>query len=262
MSILKKLLFLTKAPRYKLDQITYRWTGNREKLGEWKAKYKGKPLVIVGNGPSLNKTPLDKFSGIPAVGMNKIDLLFKRVSWRPTVIVCTNNLVVKQHHGAMASHGISCLLSWKSRWFMPFKDRGDFIFFLNDATSEFSEDFSDKVGAAGTVTYTALQLAAYVEANPIILLGVDHNFSCSGKPNDIQKREGEDANHFDPNYFAAGQYWGLPNLDKSELGYRVARRYFDERNIKIYDATVGGKLDVFEKISIEEALELCGLPAQ
>ena len=71
------------------------------------------------------------------------------------------------------------------------------------------------------------------------------------------KREGKDINHFDADYFKEGQYWGLPSLELSELGYRYAKAAFEQDGRMIYDATVGGKLDIFPKISVEQAKQLC-----
>ena len=39
---------------------------------------------IVGNGPSLNETPLDLLRGEISFGMNGIWMLYKRLRWRPT----------------------------------------------------------------------------------------------------------------------------------------------------------------------------------
>ncbi|MDP6075069.1 MAG: hypothetical protein QGI26_08775, partial [Myxococcota bacterium] len=67
-------------------------------------------MLIVGNGPSLNSTPLDDFSHIPAIGMNKIDLLYPRVEWRPSLVICTNNLVIQQHAESLASSTVPVYL--------------------------------------------------------------------------------------------------------------------------------------------------------
>ena len=257
--MLRTLLIRTKPFRYWLDSIFYSNSGAKLKLDSLKERYANRPMLVVGNGPSLNRTPLDEFFGLPAIGMNKIDLLFDRVKWRPDIIVCTNNLVVKQHYRQMLAHGIPCYLSWKSRWFVPKNARSHFRFFLNKTESTFSKNIMEGVGVAGTVTYTALQFAYYVGANPVILFGVDHSFRYEGSPNEIQKRSGIDSNHFDPNYFASGQYWGLPNLRLSELGYQQAREIFENDGREIFDATVGGELRIFEKISLERAKDLCGL---
>jgi hypothetical protein len=95
-------------------------------------------------------------------------------------------------------------------------------------------------------------------ANPVILFGVDHNFSKDTKTPTYETRSGPDKDHFDPNYFASGTMWGIPNLERNELAYRTAREAYEKSGRKIYDATIGGKLQIFEKISVEKALSLCG----
>jgi hypothetical protein len=81
-------------------------------------RHKGGPILVVGNGPSLNETPLEEFADLPAIGMNKIDLLFSRTTWRPSLIVCVNNLVAQQNRAAFAAIDIPVFLAWKCRWFM------------------------------------------------------------------------------------------------------------------------------------------------
>lgn len=241
--------------RYFFNRLLFSMSGDREALRGLKDAHKGKPLIIIGNGPSLNKTPVDDFLDIPSIGMNKIDLLFKRVKWRPSYIVCTNGLVVKQHADVFAQSDVPILLSSKNKRSMPRKTK-NVSYFLSNISRDFNPNFSDGVGSAATVTYTALQLAYYMGANPVIIFGVDHSFKYEGKANDIAKREGEDVNHFDPNYFKSGSYWGVPNLDLSEKAYLASRIAFEKDGRKVYDATIGGKLEIFEKITVEEAKKL------
>lgn len=249
--MLRQILGWTKPARYAVDDMLFRMSDNGAVLAELKDRYVGKPMLVAGNGPSLNNTPLDDFAHIPAIGMNKIDLLFPRVKWRPSMIVCINNMVVKQHADTFAVSDIPVYLSWKSRWFAP---RSSSIHYFNMSLSEkFSQDVSRRVGSAATVTYPALQFAYYLGADPIILVGVDHNFDKTGKDHIYEKREGADVNHFDPNYFKSGTYWGLPNLEASERAFMQARQAFERSGRRIVDATVGGKLEIFKKVSIDEA---------
>jgi hypothetical protein len=252
----KKIIVFTKPFRYWLDGVTFRHGKRAEELRKLSGSLKGKPLLIVGNGPSLNKTPLDRFEGVYSIGMNKIDLLFSKTSWRPDIIVTTNNLVVHQHCRTMVENQIPCYLSWKSRWFVPRKIKHRFRFFLDKLTPDFESDISNGLGSSDTVTYVALQFAYYMEADPVIIVGVDHSFVQTGNPNEYDKREGDDVNHFDPNYFAAGQYWGVPNLQGSEVGYSKAKLAFDAVGRTILDATVDGKLQIFDKVSIDDAIRL------
>ena len=62
--IIKKILIVTKGIRYFFDPITFKLTNNSKNLIKLKDSLKGRPILIVANGPSLNKTPLGKFHNI------------------------------------------------------------------------------------------------------------------------------------------------------------------------------------------------------
>ena len=253
--MIKHFIGITKPIRYILEDFLFQRLGDKEHLKSIRNKFKGKPILIVGNGPSLNKTPLDEFGSIASIGMNKIDMLFRRVQWRPSMIMCTNNLVVRQHSKQFAAMDIPVYLAWKSRWFLK-KKSANIHFFNIKEKEDFCLDAVDGVGSGATVTYAALQFAYHLGCNPVILVGVDHNFDKTGASNIYEKRETEDVNHFDPNYFSKGSYWGLPNLDASEQAFLRSRHAFEADNRKIYDATIGGKLTIFEKIDIAQALAI------
>ena len=256
--MLKFLILKTKFLRYWVDDKLYRMSYKRDKntLSTLKDQFYKKPVLIVGNGPSLNITPLDDFKSAPSIGMNKIDLLYDKYEWRPNFVVCVNNLVVKQHWQKMLDSKVPIFLGWKCRWMLPFRARSSFNFFNLSPESLFQSDFSQIVGSGSTVTYTALQLAFYIGADPVIIVGVDHSFKVDGEPQEIQKRKTDDVNHFHPDYFEKGQYWGVPNLVESEKEYELARNAFEQDGRRIFDATVGGRLNVFEKINIKEAIKL------
>ena len=251
----------TRPLRYRWDALTFR-SRSIESMSKLKGSCRGRPLLVVGNGPSLNRTPLDAFAAVSSIGMNKIDLLFERTTWRPDLIVCVNNLVVKQHARQFASSEIPVFLSWKARHFMPYALRKKVEFFLSLDSDEFSMDITRGVGWGSTVTYTALQFAYFMEADPILIVGVDHSFKADGPAHDIARRAGPDVNHFDPNYFKAGTYWGLPDLDGSEKAYAAARRAIEGVGRRVFDATIDGKLTVFPKISIEQAIAIANGPGK
>jgi hypothetical protein len=213
-----------------------------------------KPLLIVGNGPSLNNVNLDQFEGINAIGMNKIDLIFNRTKWRPNLIVCLNNLVAKQHETSFIKSQIPVLMAWKCRWMLKNRKNTIFNYFNLSVSNKFSYNVKKEFGSSATVSYIAMQLAYFIKANPIILIGIDHNFKYDGPDSSYQIRTGIDINHFDPNYFQAGGVWATPDLVQSELDYSLAKNAFENRGIRIYDATLDGKLKIFQKISLEDAL--------
>src|SRR5205085_433432 len=94
----------------------------------------------------------------------------------------------------------------------------------------------------------AIQLAYYMGFSDVYLVGVDHSYNFSGTPHAEQLSTGDDPNHFAPNYFGKGFRWHLPDLEGSELAYRVANYIYRTTGRRIYDATIGGKLQVFPKV--------------
>jgi hypothetical protein len=254
----QKVISSTVGLRYTVDGWFYRQPDEtKEVLSNLRARSRQRPLLVVGNGPSLNRTPLDHFAHCPSIGMNKIDLIYPKTAWRPSAIVCVNNLVVRQHRRAFAQSEIPVLMAWKCRWFMRGVAAKNVHYFKNAATDRFSVDASSWVGSlSSTVAYAALQFAYYLEGDPVILMGLDHRFDSNPHQNGIARFTGEDANHFDSNYFQDGQYWGLPDLEGNERSYRIARGAFEAAGRTVLDATVDGALNVFEKIDIAEARSL------
>ena len=54
--------------------------------------YAGERIFLIGNGPSLAETPLDALQDEYTMAMNRIDLIYDAVDWRPDFYVCTYNM--------------------------------------------------------------------------------------------------------------------------------------------------------------------------
>ena len=105
------------------------------------------------------------------------------------------------------------------------------------------------------MTYVAIQIAYYMGFQKVILLGVDHSFVTKGEPHTTVVSQGDDPNHFNPRYFGKGFRWQLPDLETSELAYRIAEYRFRHANREIVDATIDGKLQVFRKVDYRTLFE-------
>lgn len=242
--------------RYLLDEMTFDRNACEPTLQALSGSRRNQPMLVVGNGPSLLKTPLDEFHGVGAIGVNKIDLLYPKTTWRPHLVCCVNGSVAQQHADKIVEKNEAAFFSWKSRFMMDRATRQKANFFLEMPNRPFSTNISEYVAVAPTVTFTALQFAYWMGANPVILFGCDHSFKFNSAPLTYEKMVGDDPNHFDPNYFK-GSHWGTPDFVLMEQCYAEARGAFEADGRKIYDATVDGKLQVFEKISLDEAREIC-----
>ncbi len=243
----------------------YEWYLNqRKRLAQFKKLHRRESCFIIGNGPSLNKMDLSPLRDYHTFGLNKIYLMFDKVDLNLSYHVSVNSLVIEQ--SLEQFKGLSCRSFLSYRAFCHYKQKRNLlqkqsvpanIYFIKTKNScNFEPDLPQVVSEGYTVTYVALQIAFYMGFKQVFLIGVDHNFAAVGNPNETQLLTGEDMNHFSPDYFA-NQQWQLPDLEGSELSYRIAKLNFERAGRKIYDATVGGKLTIFPKIAYEEALQMC-----
>lgn len=222
-----------------------------KRLNQLKDIHKGKRAFIIGNGPSLKQTDLTKLKNEITFGMNRIYIAFPEMGFETTYFVSINNLVIEQFHQDILNLSMPKFLSWRShQYFSPTLKLSNIPTFLYTSYTgkKISQNVSGRVWEGATVTTVALQLAYHMGISQVILIGVDHNFTSKGEANKTVISEGADPNHFMSNYFGKGTKWQLPDLDTSEVGYIMAREFFQKNNREILDATVGGKLTVFPKV--------------
>lgn len=238
--------------RFKWD-LNYKSWSSRSKLKKWKGKHKGEKAVILCNGPSLNKVDLSSLKGVFTFGLNKINLLFNKSDFRPSVIVAVNSLVIEQNKDFYNCTDIPLFLDSESRQHINFRDNITFLKVSHQ--QKFACDVSMSLWQGGTVTFVAMQLAFHMGFQEVALVGCDHYFNSRGSRNQLAISAGKDDSHFDPNYFANGMKWHLPDIGTSEYGYYLADDMFRAHSRQIYNATEGGHLDIFERIRLEDFLK-------
>ena len=222
---------------------------SRERLEAMRGSATERRCVIIGNGPSLNQMDLSNLAGVPTFALNRGYLLFPRIGAPATYLVSANKYVLEQSMDEMlgSSPGPK-FFNWRHRHLVP-RGRDDVVFFDTVRNPGFSTDVPGKgLWEGATVTMVAMQLAYHFGYREVVLIGVDHNFTTEGPAHKLVTSQGADPNHFDPNYFGAGYRWQLPDLERSERAYRMARAAFEAAGGEVVDATVGGKLQVFRKV--------------
>jgi hypothetical protein len=207
----------------------------------------GKRCFIIGNGPSLRQTELAKLRNEYTFGLNRIYLLFPELGFQTTYFVSINDLVLEQCAAEIKALPMPKFLTWRAhRFFGPGPDTN--FLYTTYTGPGFSRRATGRLWEGATVTYVALQLAFHMGFEQVILVGVDHNFTSRGQANQTVTSEGDDPNHFAPDYFGKGFRWQLPDLDTSEKAYRLAKQAYEKAGRQVLDATVGGKLTVFPKV--------------
>lgn len=207
--------------------------------------------LIIGNGKSLNDVPIEFMDLFPTFGANRIYL-----KYLPTYLTVVNPLVAEQNKDDILlsatrtdSTFVTASVSYahQHEWITPLYSIGAPLFSFKPG---------EYVWEGGTVTYVSMQLAYWLGFREVFLVGLDHYFECEGEPNEEQLMEGDDPNHFDPNYFK-GQRWNLPDLATSEEAYRLARRVFERDGRKIYNLSTETALseDVIERRSLWRTME-------
>lgn len=215
---------------------------------EWlKNRHQGEVAVLVANGPSLNKMDLSWLSRYTTIGMNKIFLGFKKFGFYPNYYVSVNDKVIEQSEQEIRKMNCVKFLSDREPGRRIGEDALTYLINADYRKERFSKDLTLGLREGGTVTYAALQVAYYLGFSKVIIIGMDHNFSYEGKPNESRIMSGADVNHFADNYFGYGQTWDNPDLQKSEKSYRVADGIFSSEGRLVLDATVGGRCDIFMK---------------
>jgi len=216
-------------------------------LAKLKDAHQGERCFILGNGPSLKKTDLSKLRGEKTFGVNRIYLMFPELGFPTSFYLSVNSLVIEQCAADIRNLSIPKFLSWRSHHLI--QPTADTVFLHTTYTGPgFSQDARGRLWEGATVTYVALQLAFHMGFEQVILIGVDHNYTTKGTPNTTVVSQGDDPNHFNPNYFGKGFRWQLPDLDISEKGYLLARQAYQRAGRQVLDATIGGKLTIFPKV--------------
>ena len=224
-------------------------------------QYKGKKRAfVIGNGPSLNKTDLSLLKDEITFGVNGIFLKAEELGFKPTFYVVEDHLVAEDRQEAI--NAFSGPIKIFPIYLAYCLEEGDDTVFYNHVPRksypdgyDFSTNASDRTYSGCTVTFSCLQLAYYFGFEEIYLIGVDCNYEI---PKDVEETKeynvatldmkSDDINHFHPDYFGKGFRWHDPQADKMREAYKEARKVCEANGVTIYNATVGGKLEVFPRV--------------
>ena len=232
-------------------------------ISELRGKYSGR-VFLVGNGPSLNETPLEQLyeQGEYTFAMNNISRIFPKTTWRPSFyFAVSSNLKVKarRKYFIEPSHlNIPCFI--ERGWQGTYPDRPNVYWIYcpymkgkeeDGNPALWSQDCGIITGRHATSMYSVMQIAVYLGFTELYLIGCDLGYKGfnRGEP---------DPSHFDTNYWEGL----LPFTDEGAerennnmlRAHTYAKGMLDHLGITVKNATVGGELEVYERIDIDELL--------
>lgn len=256
---------------------TDNWKKYTEKIKKFCGCHQNKErCFIVGNGPSLKIEDLEMLKNDVTFASNGIYAIYKETDWRPTYygaydgVICNEGITQKERIEEIISKCEAAFTSVVGGWFR-FKDDKDLqklhymrlIRQIDDSTQLplFSNDCSEVIYASNTITYLFLQLAVYMGFRQIYLLGIDCQYSyerykgkvtkSSDFGNNMEQIKQEISEMQSRHLNKYGNY-GPVEIDAHMAGYMSAKNYGDDHGIKIFNATRGGRLEVFERVDFDK----------
>jgi len=245
------------------------------KLGQFRDRHREERCFVIGNGPSLTIHDLDKLKSEVTFAANKIYLAFDKTEWRPSYYVIEDDHMIWQHHddisrmrGFMKFISNNWTLGDESGVTEPEKERVKKllrrdpeivlyprVMLEGQEFPRFSSDACRVLYCGYMVTYISLQLAYFMGFTNVYLVGVDFAYSpYDTGSNTFVHAPHHPQDHFTPDYYSPGEKRYVPQLNLAETALACARGFYESQRRQIFNATRGGRLEVFERISLEEAL--------
>lgn len=232
------------------------------KIRKLKNQYSGKRCFIIGNGGSLTVDDLEMLKGEYTFGCNRIYKMFNRLLWRPTFYCFYDIQRVKKLKQDLPYILDNCDYLFTSS---TIKDELCDAVINNEKTyfvhvekekfypnlPKFSELADERVYDGQTVLYMAAQIAVYLGFKDIYYLGADNHYSVELNLDGSIKRD--DAVKDYPKEIGEMELEGsvIPQMELTTMSFEAVKKYAETHGVNVFNATRGGKLDIFERVNLD-----------
>lgn len=229
--------------------------------------YAGKRCFLVGNGPSLKAEDLDMIIDEISFGCNFVHKIYAQTQWRPTYHFISDSSTVRtacwdivRNQDSQRTTMIVRDFAYRKMLIKPKKA------IVAPSISIYEYCVSDNFFAYhyishATVMSMMLEAAMYMGFSEIYLIGVDATTSS------------DKGGNFSANYFTPQQRTQLNAMKKKviknydvvarrkeiaerqRMVYAKIKEAAEARGIHIYNATRGGELEVFERVSLDDVVK-------
>ena len=253
--MLKKSSFICKCVgnvKFCFDSFCDFFLKQPKNLKKLKNKYIGNSCFIVATGPSLTLNDLNLIKGSYSFSCNSIVSCFEKTSWRPDFYCISDREIMKLYFQLAIDSKLDYI-------FLP----NDFKNKRRDSYIGFNRSFAQHIKSiyyktckeiiypskkpdcffndATSVIFICIQIAIYMGFKTIYLLGQDCNYSGKNLHSDIAKSDYK------------GAIKNNVGQDMIEC-FENYKQFFQKKDVKIFNCTRGGSLEVFERIKLEEAI--------
>ena len=242
--------------------------GDASRLAALRNCHQGKRCFIIGNGPSLKKTPVANLRNEITIGANGLYKAFPEWGFSTRYLLFEDIEQTELHGQNLRSiNGPIKIAAVHNAHAIAKPWRDDLLFmnarladdhYWNEMGVQFSTDFPQIVYLGSTILHIALQLAYHLGCNPIYLIGVDFDYGPLADKYPPGKIEISEENidlirrtHFSEEYYKEGDLMGVPNYALQQTAFETAKRTFEEDGRQVFNATHGGRLEVYDRVDFE-----------
>jgi len=301
-------------------------TNKQDDLLQLRGRYNGERIFVIGNGPSLSETPLDKLESEHTIAINGINHIYDSVNWRPDFYVFLKNSMSKPEQEFVEQNielGCECFINKKysSRfdnnelvhYIKRKKLRTDPLTLITNGKMDLNNTDVSKIKDIWSTDiregvykkhsmYPTLQIVSYLGFEEIYFLGCDLGLEVQ-KPYLLFKSGLDPVEYINKQYFISASFrerklvrsvingvaykfsttrlfnfmfrhltdvYGdsshftesyekkirFRDINKEIINeHRVAKKILNDNNVYLFNATLGGELEVYPRKNINEIIQ-------
>lgn len=228
------------------------------KMHKVKNRHKGERCFIICTGPSLQISDLEKLKGEYTIGVNSIIRAYEKTDWRPSYYCLVDVYAFGEYlknttipgdklslNEAFLHYRTRLLNPTGNELYVPISFKNHTEKYVSKNKMKLSTDPAVCIYDCYTVTNMAIQMAVYMGFKEVYLLGADCKYNPK-KMHFIEIKEIDDKQR-------NAKY--LPTaVEMSIKGYQHAKKFAEKHNVKVFNATRGGMLEVFERVDFDSLI--------
>ena len=224
-------------------------------IEQLKNKHKGERCFLIGTGPSLNKTDFSKIQDEILFGVNRLYEGFNRFKISCKYMGIGDEQLFDDIYKKFLSVDADLFITgYAGRHF--FDDEKRYQRFIKNKAIVIKEqgkivdgydtNIVNGIYSGATIIVDCLQIAMYMGFDEVYLLGCDCDYSG------VHQFHGGKNKHVERDEKVNAYVSSMEPVYQMFAAYEKIKKTFEKNNQKVYNATVGGKLEVFERRSLAE----------